>query len=238
MGLKLPTADTNFKQKQNQLRAVASNVYTQMGSTKGLILFPSPPIPLTALVASLNTYTTSLGAAKRGSKTQTETKNGARADLENALSALALYVTSQAILGGSNEATSPATIAQMRNIVLQSGFKVAKISAPVGDAAGIKVPIVKKAQSKVPGQLSVLLRQYTRFKRGTLTWHIRTQLAAQGTTPAGPWIDNYSTSGNIKINGLASGITNYTIAAIGGHNTKLNKQNIINFTPIRQVVVT
>jgi|SRR5882762_592052 len=243
MPTKLPTADTNFKQDQATLAKFATNIWESMGSTQGLVYFPNPPIPLTDIVAAINAYTITLGAARKGygSKTDTQAKNTAKAFLEQYLAINAMYVTNQAqqILGqGTSAIANPTTVSFMRQVITTSGYKLALVPAPVANNTGIPVPIVIKAISKAIGALHFLLRQYTPTKKGVKTWLVRVRVKTVSPTPVNPWVTFTLTSGNMTITGLTSGINEYQIAAQGGMNTKTNSLNPINWTAIQTIVVT
>jgi hypothetical protein len=239
MPTKLPTADTNFKQNQSTLARFATNIYNSMGSTQGLIYFPTPTVALTDLVGAINAYTTSLGAARKGygSKTDTQTKNNAKALLEQYLAINGLYVTQQAqqISGsGTSGVANTTTVSLMRQIITTSGYKLSVIPSPVANTTGIPVPIIKKAISKAIGSVHFLLRQYTATKKGVKTWVVR--IRPTSVTP-GPWTTVILTSGNMTITGLTSGLNDYQIAAQGGNNTKTFTTNPLNWTAIQQIVV-
>ena len=246
MGLKLPTADTNFKQRQSSLGVVASNVYTQMGSAQGIINFPTPEVPLATLVTAINSYNTALGNAKRGSKDDTTAKNNARAALEGLLRTQAIYVTGVAQQSTPVAQANARQIAAMQAIILSSGFKINKRPLPPAGSVGIKKPIVRQAISKTPGTLYVLLRQYTKVKKATKVWELLYRTSeippvppATTPTPAGPWTVATFTSGSITVEGLTSGIFyDWQVGAVGGHNTKLNVQNPVVYTAVKKVVIT
>lgn len=245
---KLPTADTNFKQKQDNLGIIAGNVYTQM--LANVVTFPDPPIPLATYVTTVNNYNTLLASAVKGqgSKSDTQAKNLAKKELENSMRVLAQYVTNVAY-NLYNTESSTQQVANMRVTILSSGFKIAKTSAPAGNSGGLDLPKIVKLLSPSVGVIQVLLRQYVQGKRGKkwYTINYRTSaIPAQGTTPAVPAGDIESatlTSGNIMFQGIDDYLISGTMydvqfAAIGGHNTKLNTQNPQNFTPWRQIIVT
>ena len=236
MAVKLPTADYNFKVPQSQLARFAANVYAQMNSAAGIILFPTPEIALTALLTAINAYTTALAAAHKGSKASTTTKNNARAALEAILRANAEYVTqvAQGVTGPANTTT----IAAMRETILASGYKLSKLSGPIANSTGIKVPKVLHMISNATGTIHVLLRQYTRFKKAVKSWQVQYRVPASGSTPAGPWQNAILTSGNGNITGVPSGPTEVRIAAIGGHRTNTNSRNPIIYTTPRTIIVT
>lgn len=238
MGLRLPTADTNFKQKQAILAKFAANIYTLMGNAEGVIAFPTPPVALTDLIVLINNYNTALATAFKGSKEDTSNKNDAKAALIGALRANAIYVTqvSQALTldGGA----STVTISVIKQSILSSGYKLNKTPIPVADRVGISLPKVKHAISKEVGSLYILLTQYTRFKKGTKVWQLRYRTTANGTTPAGPWVNVTFSSGRITATGLTSGkVYDWQVGAIGGWDTRLNNANPINYTPVRRVVI-
>lgn len=240
MGLRLPKCSTDFKMKQATLAKVATNIYTKMGSVQGLINFPVPAVALVDLVAAINTYTTSLAAAVKGSKDQTDAKDTSKVALINLLRTQAIYVDTIALQAGSNTSQNSQTnITAMKGIILSSGFLLSNAPGPVANNVGVAMPIIKKAISKNPGQLHLLLRQYTKYKKGVNTWYLQYRLSAVGVTPAGPWMNQTFTSGNIVADGLTSGKTyDWQVAGIGGHNTKLNSTNPVNFTNIQQIVIT
>jgi hypothetical protein len=239
MGLKLPTADTNFKQKQAQLAKFASNIWTLMGNATGVANFPAPPILLVDLIVIINNYTSSLATAHKGSKDDTSNKNIAKQALIAALRAEAAYVTQQSQAQSAGGDANRANISMVQQFILTSGFKLSKVPSPVGDVQGIALPIVKKAISKESGTMHLLLRNYTRYKKGVKTWQLQYRTSEVGETPAGPWITQTFTSGNITAEGLTSGTTyDWQVAAVGGHNTRLNVQNQINYTSIRKIVIT
>lgn len=237
MSIKSPKADTNFKVRQSVLGKVATNIVDSMGSAVGLVNFPTPAVALTDIEAAIDTYETNLALASKGSKTATENKNTSKLALINLLRTQAIYVTQTALTTVGLTKQTNASVAAMRAFILTSGFKVSKKPNPVADKVGIDYPIVKKAVSKTAGTLHLLLRQYTRFKKGTKVWQLMYRVAASGETPAGPWFTVVSTSGNINATGITPGLTDWTVGAIGGRNAKLNEPNPVNFTPIRQIVI-
>jgi hypothetical protein len=237
---KLPTADTNFKQKQGNLAKFATNVYNSMGSSAGLGYFPTPPVTLANLVSAINEYTGSLADARKGSKDSTQLKNTAKALLIAELRANAQYVTTvaQSLVVVPGGPVSTNVIALMRHIILVSGYKLSKAAIPVANTVGVRVPIIRKLISKAPGTIHILLRQYTKFKKGTKTWQVQYRASVTPPTPVNPWITSLQTSGNMTITEVVSGKTDVQVAAIGGHNTRTNSQNPLNYSPIRTIIVT
>lgn len=238
MGNKLPSVRARFNERQANLAKQATNVYTMMGSVQGLIYFPTPAVPLVALVVYINAYTNSLATARKGSKMDTEAKDQAKADLIAALRAQALYVTSIAQVYPGTPTPLASRYSRMRQVVLASGFQVNKVPNPVADNIGIVRPIVRKAISQSAGTLHLLLRQYTKYKKGTKTWQLQYRTSAHGTTPAGDWVTQLFTSGNITAQGLPSVAIDYQVGAVGGHNTRTNSQNPVNYTTIQKIVIT
>lgn len=239
MGVRLPSAVTNFKQKQSELGKIAANVYTQMGSTQGLINFPTPAVPLTELVAALNTYTVSLASAgKNFAKTQTAAKNAAKKALINLLRTQALYVTQVAQLVFYGTGTvNPSIISNIQNYILTSGFALNNAPGPVANQAGSGLPIVKKAISKSAGTFHLLLRNYTKQKKGVKIYQVNMRTSAHDTTPAGNIFSTPETTGNITIGGLTSGVTyDWQVGAIIG-KTALGNQPPTNFTAWQQIVI-
>lgn len=239
MGVRLPSAVTNFKQKQSELGKIAANVYTQMGSTQGLINFPTPAVPLTTLVAALNTYTASLAASgKNFAKTQTAAKNTAKEVLIGYLRTQALYVTQVAQLVFYGTGTvNPSIISNIQNYILTSGFALNNAPSPVANQAGSGLPIVKKAISKSIGTFHLLLRNYTKQKKGVKVYMVNMRTSAHGTTPAGNIFSTPETTGNITIGSLTSGVTyDWQVGAIIG-KTALGNQPPTNFTAWQQIVI-
>lgn len=235
--LKIPTTDVKFKQKQDQLMTRASAVYAGMN---GNALYPTPPITMAAYVIIVNAYQDSLAEARMGTVGDTAAKNLAKKNLITAMKALAGYVNEVAA-GLYSTQNSQAQIANMRVAILSSGFAISKISRPIGNGPGLKLPIIKKLQSLVPGTFSLLLRNYTRQKKGIKVYSVmwRTSATTSPVALAGPWETNQYTSGNIEQDGLVSGkMYDVQIAAVGGRNTKLNQLNPLNYTPIRQLIIT
>lgn len=239
MGVRLPSAVTNFKQKQSELGKVAANVYTQMGSTQGLINFPTPAVALADLVSALNTYTVSLASAgKNFAKTQTAEKNANKKALINLLRTQALYVTQVAQLPWLGTGTvNPSIIATIQNYILTSGFALNNAPGPVANTAGTGLPIVKKAISKSIGTFHLLLRNYTKQKKGVKIYMVNIRTSATPGHPAGNIISIPETTGNITIEDLTSGTTyDWQVGAIIG-KTPLGTQPPINFTAWQPIVI-
>ena len=210
-----------------------------MGSTQGLINFPTPAVALADLVSALNTYTVSLAAAgKNFSKTQTEAKNANKKALINLLRTQALYVTQVAQLPWLGTGTvNPAIIATIQNYILTSGFALNNAPGPVANTAGTGLPIVKKAISKSIGTFHLLLRNYTKQKKGVKVYMVNMRTSAHGTTPAGNIFSTPETTGNITIGSLTSGLTyDWQVGAIIG-KTALGNQPPTNFTAWQQIVI-
>jgi hypothetical protein len=246
-GIKLPSATTQFNQKQSELGKVAANIWTKMGSTQGLINFPTPAVPLTDLITAINTYTVSLATTgKNFSKNQTSAKNVAKKALINLLRTQALYVTQVAQLPYVGTGTVNTTIVNaVSQIILSSGFALNNTPTPVANQSGSMLPIVKRAISKSIGTFYLLVRNYTKQKKGVKIYQVNYRTSyipavppATTPTPAGPIKTWPSTSGDITVLGLTSGVKyDWQVGAVTGHNTKLNAPNPVNFTQWQQIVI-
>lgn len=237
MGLKLPTAITNFKMKDSELIMIAQSVHDKM--LTNVAIFATPPVTLATFQTWINLYKTASAAAIKGSKAQTNTKKQRKQTVINALRQLAWYVNQTAQVDYTIQ--SPANFYNIRNIIALSGFQISKDPNPALDLSGITTPIVKQAISKEAGILHLLLRQYTTERRGTKLWQVMYRTSAiPGTVPvaAGPWLTQTFTNSNIDVVGLTSGkFHDYQVAAIPGLDTRLNQQKTINWTAIQKVMI-
>jgi hypothetical protein len=246
-GIKLPAAAMQFNQKQSELGKVAARIYSMMGSAQGIINFPTPAVALTDLVTAINNYTVSLSTTgKNFSKDQTALKNVTKKALINLLRTQALYVTQTAQLPYVGTGTVNTTIVNsIEQIILSSGFAVSNTPGPVANQSGSMLPVVKHAISKSVGTFYLLLRNYTKQKKGVKIYQVNYRTSeipavppATVPTPAGPIKTWPSTSGDITVLGLTPGLTyDWQVGVVTGHNTRLNAQNPVNFTPWEQIVI-
>lgn len=237
MGQRLPKADRNFSILTDaNLIARAQSIHD--GVLANVAIFAAPPVTMAAIQTDIDNYKDFSAAAVKGSKTQTAAKNEAKKSLINDLRSTVEYVN---MVVNNEYYSNGIQYEGLKTIVLLSGASLQKDPNPVASNIGIMVPIVRRAVSDQIGTLSILLRQYERFKRGTKIWQVQYRTSAiPGTVPvpAGEWVSDTFTSGNININGLDSGkYYDYQIAAVGGRDVKLNNENPINWTRIQSIVI-
>jgi hypothetical protein len=228
--------------KDNDLIAVTKKIHDLM--LENVSYYATPPITLTTYNAFITAYKAACNTALDGSKEDTSNKNDLKSVLIKNTRSLGFYVN-QLISDTYAASSNTMSYSSLETLILQSGFKLSKTPGPIANTGGMKVPIIEKFLCKVSGTLYIKLRQYVAGVRGKLFFNIRvrtSEIPAHGTTPAvpaGDWTVRTFSSGNINIDDLTKGVS-YDIqaAAIGGHNTKLNKQNQINWTIIRSIIIT
>lgn len=237
MGQRLPKADRNFSILTDaNLIARAQSIHD--GVLANVAIFAAPPVTMAALQTDIDNYKNFSAAAVKGSKTQTAAKNEAKKSLINDLRSTVEYVN---MVVNNEYYTNNIQYEGLTTIVLLSGAALQKDPKPAANNVGLGIPIIHRAISNQAGSLSILLRQYERWKRGTKIWQVQYRTSAiPGTVPvpAGEWVSDTFTSGNINITGLDSGkYYDYQIAAVGGRDVKLNNENPMNWTRLQSIVI-
>ena len=239
MGFRLPKPDLYFSKFTNtQLIQRAQQVHDAL--TADTTDFPTPPVSMAIFLTSISDLKTAQAAAVKGSKVQTTAAKDARKFVIGYMRTLGLYV--QTVASGTVPSSNPNTVDTIKSMVLKSGFTLSADPGPAANkTAGVPIPQVKKAISREAGKLYILVRQQQKRKRividtsiGRKMWSVRIRTSAVGSTPAGEWVTYNLTTSNMNIEGLTSGVQyDYQVAAVGGHNTKLNMQNPLNYTKIQ-----
>lgn len=237
MGQRLPKANSEFgKLTDSGLIARAQAIHD--GMVANVAIFPTPPITMLLFQGFIDNFKSTSATAVKGSKVDTALKSSAKSDLINNMRSIVTYIN-QVIYDQYQSNTSNLT--GYRYQILLSGAGLAKEPNPAANNVGLGIPIIHRAISNQAGSLSILLRQYERWKRGTKVWQVQYRTSAiPGTVPvpAGEWISDTFTSGNINITGLESGkYYDYQIAAVGGRDVKLNNENPMNWTRLQSIVI-
>jgi len=172
------------------LDAFTENVISKL---TGNGAFAHPPVPPADMQLLLTEFTDAMAAADGGGKTQTITKNAARATLIAALRQDAIYVQAN----GNND---PATM-------LGSGYELSSLNR---SQSPLPTPSILKITNGTSGQLTL---------RGTPNRNAKSYEVRKGTTP-GVWdvaTIIFTAARAMVVTGLTPG-TNYTFSyrSVGG----------------------